>query len=78
MPVSDLVLLAAVYLVAVNVLGAAAFAWDKYCARHDLWRVPERTLLSIAAVGGTIGSVVAARTLRHQELTKNRSAPISV
>ncbi|WP_394885732.1 DUF1294 domain-containing protein (plasmid) [Mesorhizobium sp. AaZ16] len=47
------------YVVVINMAGFLAFAWDKHCARNGLWRVPERTLLSIAAVGGTIGALVA-------------------
>lgn len=54
------------YLAAINVAGFLAFAWDKYCASRDRWRVPESTLLGLAAVGGSIGAIVASRQLRHK------------
>ena len=44
----------------------AAFAWDKHCARNGMWRVPERTLLGMALIGGTIGAVAAQHGLRHK------------
>lgn len=56
----------AVYLVAANLAGWGAFAWDKLRARDGLWRVPERTLLTIAAIGGSPGAILAMRTLRHK------------
>ena len=62
----DILLATALYFMAVNWLSYFAFAWDKYCARNGLWRVSESTLLMIAAVGGTIGALVAARRLRHK------------
>jgi uncharacterized membrane protein YsdA (DUF1294 family) len=43
-----------------------AFAWDKHCARNGMWRVPERTLLGMAFIGGTIGAVAAQHGLRHK------------
>lgn len=55
-----------IYLAAINVAGFVAFAWDKYCASNDRWRVPESTLLGLAAVGGSIGAIVASRQLRHK------------
>ncbi len=55
-----------IYLAVINIAGFAAFAWDKYCASSDRWRVPESTLLGLAAVGGSIGAIVASRQLRHK------------
>ncbi|MHA1567560.1 MAG: DUF1294 domain-containing protein [Alphaproteobacteria bacterium] len=66
MPNTDVVLLATAYVVAMNSAGFLAFAWDKHCARKNMWRVPERTLLTLAAVGGTLGIIVAQQTLRHK------------
>ncbi|WP_394889558.1 DUF1294 domain-containing protein [Mesorhizobium sp. AaZ16] len=59
-------LLFAAYVLVINMAGFLAFAWDKHCARNGMWRVPERALLSIAAVGGTIGALVGQRALRHK------------
>jgi uncharacterized membrane protein YsdA (DUF1294 family) len=60
------VLLAAAYLVAINVATYAAFALDKRRAEAGQWRIKERTLLTLALLGGTIGAMTAARRLRHK------------
>jgi uncharacterized membrane protein YsdA (DUF1294 family) len=64
----DTLLAVACYAIAINTIGFLAFAWDKHRARNGMWRVPERTLLSIVAVGGTIGAVVCQRALRHKTM----------
>lgn len=56
----------AFYAVAINTAAYLAFAWDKYCARNQMWRVQEQTLLLLAAVGGTLGALIGQRTLRHK------------
>ena len=58
--------LVGIYLCLINLATLGAFAWDKHCARNGMWRVPERTLLSMAFFGGTIGAVVAQHSLRHK------------
>jgi uncharacterized membrane protein YsdA (DUF1294 family) len=57
---------AALYLVAVNAVTILAFAWDKHLARSGHWRVSERTLLTLAGAGGTVGALVAGQVLRHK------------
>ena len=58
--------ISALYLCLINLVTMAAFAWDKHCARNGMWRVPERTLLGMALIGGTIGAVAAQHGLRHK------------
>ena len=64
----DKFLIAGVYLVAVNVITFALFAYDKYCATHDKWRIRESTLLFWAAIGGAIGAGAAMEICRHKTL----------
>ncbi|MCB9656513.1 MAG: DUF1294 domain-containing protein [Sandaracinaceae bacterium] len=53
-------------LVAVNVLTACVFAYDKWRATRGGWRVRERTLLGLAALGGAAGALLAMRACRHK------------
>ena len=39
---------------------------DKYKARKKLWRIPEATLLTVAAIGGSVGSLIGMYTVRHK------------
>jgi uncharacterized membrane protein YsdA (DUF1294 family) len=58
--------LAVLYLLAVNATAFAAFAADKQRAIEDQRRIPERTLLKLALVGGALGAVAAQQMLRHK------------
>lgn len=56
----------ALYLTSVSFLCFIFFAWDKYCAIKNRWRVPERNLLMLAFIGGTPGAFLAQILLRHK------------
>lgn len=56
------------YLIAINVVTFALYAYDKWCAQHDKWRVRESTLLIFAIIGGSIGAVAAMEIFRHKTL----------
>ena len=60
--------IAAWYLAIVNIAAFAVYGWDKLCAIKKRWRVPERTLLALALVGGSIGALLAMRIFRHKTL----------
>jgi len=61
-----MVQLVLLYLGAANVTAFALFAADKRRAALDLRRIPERTLLGWAALGGVFGAVAAQQLLRHK------------
>ena len=39
---------------------------DKFYARNNLWRIPEATLLLLAVIGGSVGSLIGMYTVRHK------------
>ncbi|TMV04983.1 DUF1294 domain-containing protein [Ruegeria sediminis] len=57
---------AVIYLWAVNLLTLLAFGWDKLRARGKRRRVSERTLLWLAALGGSPGAVLGRWIFRHK------------
>lgn len=54
------------YLLAVNLLTFVTYGIDKWKARHNRWRVRETALLLLAALGGSIGALLAMRVFRHK------------
>lgn len=60
---SKLILL---YLLIINALGFLLMLVDKYKAKKNLWRIPEATLLGVAAIGGSVGSLIGMYTVRHK------------
>ena len=54
------------YLLIVNAAGFALMLTDKIKAKKNLWRIPEATLFLVAAIGGSIGSILGMYTFRHK------------
>ena len=54
------------YLLLINAVGFILMLIDKYKAKKNLWRIPEATLMLIAALGGSIGSLMGMYTVRHK------------
>lgn len=50
----------------MTVVGFLAMALDKRRAVHGGWRIPERTLFLIAALGGALGVWLAMELVRHK------------
>ena len=55
-----------IYLLLINAVGFGVMLYDKYLAKNNLWRIPEKTLLGIAAFGGSIGCWLGMYTVRHK------------
>ena len=58
------------YFITVNVLGLVLFGIDKWKAKHDKWRISEATLLSVTAIGGSIGAWVGMKVWHHKTMHK--------
>ena len=54
------------YLFIMNAAGVISMLVDKRKAKKKLWRIPEATLLAIAALGGSVGSLIGMYTFRHK------------
>ena len=55
-----------VYLLIINALGFLLMLVDKYKAKKNLWRIPEVTLIGVALLGGSIGSLWGMYLVRHK------------
>ena len=58
------------YLLAVNVLTFIVYGVDKWKAQRGRWRVPEATLMGLAALGGSVGAWLAMQLFRHKTQKK--------
>lgn len=52
--------------VVLNVVTFWVYGIDKLKAKKGWWRVPERTLLLLAFLGGSIGARLAMQMFRHK------------
>ena len=55
-----------IYLIVINAIGFLLMLIDKVKAKKNLWRIPEATLFFVAAIGGSIGSLLGMYTFRHK------------
>ena len=54
------------YLLIINALAFLIMLIDKEKAKAKAWRIPERTLMGLAALGGSLGTILAMRICRHK------------
>jgi uncharacterized membrane protein YsdA (DUF1294 family) len=54
------------WLAAVNVVTLLLYGYDKAIAGSRMRRVPERSLLLVALVGGSVGALVGMHVFRHK------------
>lgn len=65
-----------IYLFIMNAAGFLVMTADKLFAQSGAWRVPERSLLGISVIGGSIGVLLAMYSVRHK--TKHAKFVIGV
>ena len=58
------------YLLAVNIATFFLYGIDKYKAKKNQWRISEATLLTMAAIGGSIGAWAGMRLWHHKTMHK--------
>ena len=54
------------YLLLINAAGFLCMLIDKEKAKKNRWRIPEATLMGIAALGGSLGCIGGMYTFRHK------------
>ena len=64
------------YLLIINAAAFALMLLDKYKAKHRLWRVPEATLMTAAALGGSLGALAGMYLVRHK--TRHRKFTVGI
>lgn len=64
------------YLLFINCFAFLLYGIDKSKAKHRRWRIPERTLILVAALGGSVGALLGMRLFHHK--TKHLKFTIGV
>ncbi len=67
-----------IYLCIINALSLLLMLVDKRKAIKNKWRIRERTLLGICAIGGSLGGYVGMKLFRHKTLHPKFSVGIPV
>ena len=55
-----------IYFVIFNILGFLIMYIDKQKAKKGKWRIPEKTIFIVTALGGGIGTIAGMYTFRHK------------
>ncbi len=55
-----------IYLLIINLIGILIMYIDKRKAKYGKWRIPEKTLLIIALLGGSVGTIIGMYAFRHK------------
>lgn len=56
------------YLLIINAAGFLLMLIDKWKAKKNRWRIREATLMTVALLGGSIGSLLGMYTVRHKTM----------
>lgn len=55
-----------IYILIMWTISIILTIYDKSAAKQHKWRIPERTLLLFAALGGAGGMLITMKTIRHK------------
>lgn len=55
-----------IYFLIINIVTFLIYGVDKWKAKHNAWRISERTLLLTALLGGSIGALVGMYVFHHK------------
>ena len=55
-----------IYLCTINALSFLLMLIDKQKAKKNKWRIPEKTLLILSALGGSVAMLITMLLIRHK------------
>ena len=55
-----------IWVLAWTLIAFALMGIDKWKAKHDSWRIPEKTLFLSAILGGSVGALAGMYLFRHK------------
>ena len=64
------------YLIIINIAAWLMYGLDKWKAKSGAWRIPERTLLLTALLGGSAGALAGMLLFHHK--TRNPKFTVGV
>jgi len=62
----DMIILAVALVAVYNLVVFCIYGYDKRCAIKDKWRVPEKVLIGLAFLGGSVGAYLGMTVFRHK------------
>ena len=63
---TELILIILVYFLVINIISVIVTIADKIKAKHNKWRVPEKTLFILSAIGGAVGMYITMHLIHHK------------
>ncbi|MBQ3512665.1 MAG: DUF1294 domain-containing protein [Lachnospiraceae bacterium] len=64
------------YLLVINLISFLMYGMDKKKARKKEYRIPEKTLLLVGAIGGSIGAMAGMKVFHHK--TKHKKFVLGI
>lgn len=56
----------AAYILIISLISVVVTIKDKSCAKKGKWRVPEKTLFILSALGGSVAMYITMKAIRHK------------
>lgn len=55
-----------IWYIVINIAAFVLYGADKFFAKKDMWRISEKALIIVAAIGGAFGAFFGMQTFRHK------------
>ncbi|MBR3599618.1 MAG: DUF1294 domain-containing protein [Lachnospiraceae bacterium] len=62
----DMIILVVALVAVYNLVVFCIYGYDKRCAIKDKWRVPEKVLIGLAFLFGSVGAYLGMSVFRHK------------